>query len=259
MFAPRRIEYPEKDYQEYTDRKKLHDKEEEMQSMSMNRYEEAYEKIRLSREAVAVGNTASALSYIEEALVLDPGNPDAWIEKMRAVGGTAEAPACSEIYAAGQNAIRCAGEDEAEIERLVYALYLVRAQKLMGIAEEKLSALKAEQETSEEPVAEEEKEAEGSPEFVSAEETQSGEVSLDEIKTIDALASTHALSLILAIPGEKMKAYPELVSVVGGCVSEYEKVSETLSACLDTCGFELTDRAKETRARVIAKMRAKMA
>ena len=59
-------------------------------------------------------------------------------------------------------------------------------------------------------------------------------------------------------PGEKMKAYPELVSVVGGCVSEYEKVSEMLTACLDTCGFELTERAKETRARVLAKMRAKM-
>ena len=211
--------------------------------MSTNRYEEAYEKIRLAREAVAAGNTALALSYIEEALALDPGNPDAWIEKMRAAGGTVENPACGEVYTAGQNAIRCAGEDEAEIERLVYALYLVRAQKLMGIAEEKLAALKAKQETSRE-------EAE--------EGTQSGEVSLDEIKTIDALASTHALSLILAIPGEKMKAYPELVSVVGGCVSEYEKVSEMLTACLDTCGFELTERAKETRARVLTKMRAKM-
>ena len=127
----------------------------------------------------------------------------------------------------------------------------------MGIAEEKLAALKAKQETSREE-AEEGNEAEVSPECVSAEETQSGEVSLDEIKTIDALASTHALSLILAIPGEKMKAYPELVSVVGGCVSEYEKVSEMLTACLDTCGFELTERAKETRARVLTKMRAKM-
>ena len=238
--------------------KKLQVKEEEMQSMSTNRYEEAYEKIRLAREAVAAGNTALALSYIEEALALDPGNPDAWIEKMRAVGGTAEDPACSEIYAAGQNAIRCAGEDEAEIERLVYALYLVRAQKLMGIAEEKLAALKAKQETFREAAAEEGNEAEVSPECVSAEETQSGEVSLDEIKTLDALASKHALSLILAIPDEKMKAYPELVSVVGGCVSEYEKVSEMLTACLDTRGFELTDRAKETRARVLAKMRAKM-
>ena len=237
--------------------KKLQVKEEEMQSMSTNRYEEAYEKIRLAREAVAAGNTALALSYIEEALALDPGNPDAWIEKMRAAGGTVEDPACGEVYTAGQNAIRCAGEDEAEIERLVYALYLVRAQKLMGIAEEKLAALKAKQETSREE-AEEGNEAEVSPECVSAEETQSGEVSLDEIKTIDALASTHALSLILAIPGEKMKAYPELVSVVGGCVSEYEKVSEMLSACLDTCGFELTERAKETRARVLTKMRAKM-
>ena len=226
--------------------------------MSTNRYEEAYEKIKLAREAVAAGNTALALSYIEEALALDPGNPDAWIEKMRAAGGTVENPACGEVYTAGQNAIRCAGEDEAEIERLVYALYLVRAQKLLGIAEEKLAALKAEQETSEEPVAEEENEAEVSSHYVSAEEARSGEVSLDEIKTIDALASTHALSLILAIPGEKMKAYPELVSVVGGCVSEYEKVSEMLSACLDTCGFELTERAKETRARVLAKMRAKM-
>ena len=48
--------------------KKLQVKEEEMQSMSTNRYEEAYEKIRLAREAVAAGNTALALSYIEEAL-----------------------------------------------------------------------------------------------------------------------------------------------------------------------------------------------
>ena len=202
--------------------KKLQVKEEEMQSMSTNRYEEAYEKIRLAREAVAAGNTALALSYIEEALALDPGNPDAWIEKMRAAGGTVENPACGEVYTAGQNAIRC-----------------------------------AEQETSREE-AEEGNEAEVSPECVSAEETQSGEVSLDEIKTLDALASKHALSLILAIPDEKMKAYPELVSVVGGCVSEYEKVSEMLSACLDTCGFELTERAKETRARVLTKMRAKM-
>ena len=50
--------------------KKLQVKEEEMQSMSTNRYEEAYEKIRLAREAVAAGNTALALSYIEEALAL---------------------------------------------------------------------------------------------------------------------------------------------------------------------------------------------
>ena len=177
---------------------------------------------------------------------------------MRAAGGTVEDPACGEVYTAGQNAIRCAGEDEAEIERLVYALYLVRAQKLMGIAEEKLAALKAKQEASREAAAEEGNEAEVSPECVSAEETQSDGGSLDEIKTLDALASKHALSLILAIPGEKMKAYPELVSVVGGCVSEYEKVSEMLTACLDTCGFELTERAKETRARVLTKMRAKM-
>ena len=70
--------------------------------MSTNRYEEAYEKIRLAREAVAAGNTALALSYIEEALALDPGNPDAWIEKMRAAGGTVEDPACGEVYTAGQ-------------------------------------------------------------------------------------------------------------------------------------------------------------
>ena len=226
--------------------------------MSTIRYEEAYEKIKLAREAVASGNTVPALSYIEEALALDPGNPDAWIEKMRAAGGTVEDPACGEVYTAGQNAIRCAGEDEAEIERLVYALYLVRAQKLMGIAAEKLAALKAEQETSEEAAAEEENEAEASRECVSSEGTGVGRVSLDEIKALDALASTHALSLILSIPDEKMKAYPELKSVVGGCVSEYEKISEMLSACLDTCGFELTERAKETRARVLAKMRAKM-
>ena len=212
--------------------------------MSMNRYEEAYEKIKLARKAVTAGNTALALSYIEEALALDPGNPDAWIEKMRATGGTVEDPACREVYTAGQNAIRCAGEDEAEIERLVYALYLVRAQKLMGIAEEKLTVLKAEQEASSEAVKE---------------ETGSCEISPDEINTLDALASTHALSLILAIPDEKMAAYPELVSVVGGCVSEYEKVSDALTACLQVCGSELTDRAKETRSRVLAKMRAKMA
>lgn len=223
--------------------------------MSMNRYEEAYEKIRLARESAASGDTAQALLYIEEALTIDPGNPDAWIEKMRAVKGSVADPACREVYTAGQNAIRCAGEDEAEIERLVYALYLVRAQELMGTAGEKLASLKAEEAAAAEKAGEIET---GISSESLCEEEPDGSFA-DEIKALDALASTHALSLILSVPDEKIKAYPELASVVGGCAAEYEKVSDALAACLKDGGFALTDGAKEARANVLGKIRAKMA
>ena len=223
--------------------------------MSMNRYEEAYEKIRLARESAASGDTEQALLYIEEALALDPGNPDAWIEKMRAVKGSVADPACREVYTAGQNAIRCAGEDEAEIERLVYALYLVRAQELMGTAGEKLASLKAEEAAAAEKAGEMET---GISSESLCEEEPDGSFA-DEIKALDALASTHALSLILSVPDEKIKAYPELASVVGGCAAEYEKVSDALAACLKGGGFALTDGAKEARAHILGKIRAKMA
>ena len=91
--------------------------------------------IKLAMCSLEAGTADEAFLYAKKALEIQPDSPFAWVIKMMTVQAQDMEHVANEILAYGNNAIRCAEEENrAQIKKLVYRHYLSHAIIMMAAA-----------------------------------------------------------------------------------------------------------------------------